>query len=197
MLDQGFPPLPFIFPSNSLSPLLQIANSKGTSIHIVIFYWQVFIESCRDKVLWKGWFLQIAMWHIQIYVQRKTYYSSLAYKTSLDLMASSSSYKYLFFVLKCGKLCSAIGFWFYTQRAFSDQVTLTICPDKFGLSKIFCHIWLLKDMTPSHHRPPPVDRGAEGTNKQLGSSAIWVASVQRSCQAFHSLVKSYLLYSSK
>lgn len=119
-------------------------------------------------------------------MQRKAYYSSLACKTSLDLMASSSSYKYLFYVLKCGKLCLTIAFWFYTQRAFSDQVTLTICPDKFGLSKIFCHIWLLKDMTSSHHRPPPVDRGAEGTNKQLGSSAVSAASVQRSCQAFRS-----------
>lgn len=98
VLDQGFSPLPFIFPSNSWPALLQIANSKGTSIHIVIFYWQVFIEPCRDKVLWRGWVLQTAMWHIQIYVQRKTYYSSLACKTSLDLMASSSSYKYLFYV---------------------------------------------------------------------------------------------------
>lgn len=62
----------------------------------------------------------------------------------------------------CGKL------WFYTQRTFSDQANLITCPDKLRLNNILCHIWLYKEIISLLHRPPPVDRGAEDTYKQLG-----------------------------
>lgn len=93
-------------------------------------------------------------------------FSRPVYKTSPDLKTPSSFNKYLFYELGCGKL------WFSTQMTFSDQAKLITCPDKLRLNNILCHIWLCKEMTSSLHRTPAVDRGAEGTYKQLGFSAI-------------------------